>query len=50
MKIAILGAAGKVGRLTVAEAVAAGHTVNAHARNPDRAPHVCALGRSAHTL
>ncbi|MDX2147653.1 MAG: NAD(P)H-binding protein [Planctomycetota bacterium] len=36
MKVAILGAAGKIGGLTVAEAVAAGHTTIALARNPAR--------------
>lgn len=38
MKIAILGAAGKVGRLTVAEAVSAGHTVHALARRVEAIP------------
>lgn len=38
MKIAILGAAGKVGGLTVAEGVAQGHEVRALARNPARIP------------
>ncbi|MDX2131250.1 MAG: NAD(P)H-binding protein [Planctomycetota bacterium] len=40
MKIAILGAAGKIGGLTVAEGVAQGHHVRALARNPDRIPDV----------
>ena len=38
MKIAILGAAGKVGRLTVADGIAAGHSVVALARRPDTIP------------
>lgn len=36
MKVVILGAAGQIGRLTVAEALAAGHEVTAFARSPER--------------
>ncbi|MDX2017545.1 MAG: NAD(P)H-binding protein [Planctomycetota bacterium] len=38
MRLSILGAAGKVGRLTVAEALARGHHVRALARTPARIP------------
>lgn len=38
MRVAIIGASGKVGRLTVAAATAAGHDVVAVARDPSRVP------------
>ncbi|SLN71386.1 3 beta-hydroxysteroid dehydrogenase/Delta 5--_4-isomerase [Roseivivax jejudonensis] len=36
MKVLVFGATGKVGRLTVDAALAAGHAVTAFARSPDR--------------
>ncbi|MFJ9949105.1 NAD(P)-dependent oxidoreductase [Kitasatospora sp. NPDC091207] len=38
MKLAVVGAAGRTGRLVVDLALAAGHTVTAVARTPDRLP------------
>ncbi len=38
MKIAVVGASGRVGRLLVEEAMSRGHEVTAIVRNPDKAP------------
>ncbi len=44
MRIAVIGAAGKVGRLTVAAAAVAGHEAVAVARDPSRVPEVAGPG------